>query len=159
MQIACKRLVTLPQQGLYLPQTHVVVVMFLSCFPCGYLSLGRNSRAAPFKDSFVYELKWTSWVLNIYGAGGLWLDLGLFLKLKECWWIIEFSVLWTTSQHFSCPKPLTPEGTRTTDPGNTVQTCFLSLSWPQLLSLTLTWPSCRSQDCVFRSQSNSSIKL
>lgn len=49
---------------------HVAVVMFLSCFPCGYLSLGRKSRAAPFKDSFVYELKWTSWVLNIYGVGG-----------------------------------------------------------------------------------------
>lgn len=34
-----------------------------------------------------------------------------------------------------------------------------SLSWPQLLPLTLTWPSCRSQDCVFRFRSNSSIKL
>lgn len=39
--------------------------------------------AAPFKEHFVYELKWTSRVLNVYGLRGLRLDLGAFFEVER----------------------------------------------------------------------------
>lgn len=62
-----------------LPQTRAAVEMFSRLPGFGPWS----PCAAPFKERFVYELKWTSRVLNVYGLRGLRLDLGAFFEVER----------------------------------------------------------------------------